>query len=102
MSIVSASIANPPLTLDQLAALSDEVAALARAGVPLDRGLAALAGDMPGRLGAMAGEISRRLEEGQSLGCVMQELGGSLPPAYGHVIMAGLKAGRLSAALEGV
>ena len=42
------------MTVDELLALNDEIAALVRAGVPLERGLADLGGDMPGRLGALA------------------------------------------------
>jgi type II secretory pathway component PulF len=96
------TIAARPMTLDQLAALSDELAALARAGVPLDRGLRELAHDMPGRLGKMAAHISQRLEAGQPLEQIVAELGLTLPPAYRAVVVAGARAGRLSAALEGI
>ena len=44
----------PVITLDQLVALNDEIAALVRAGVPLDRGLRSLGEDLPGRLGRFA------------------------------------------------
>ena len=40
------------VSLDDLIALNDEIIALIRAGVPLERGLAGLADDLPGRLGA--------------------------------------------------
>jgi len=102
MSIVSATFAARPVTLEQLAALSDEIAALTRAGVPLDRGLKELARDMPGRLGKLAGAIGNRLEAGHSLDQIAAELETSLPPAYRSVIAAGLRAGRLPAALEAV
>jgi type II secretory pathway component PulF len=102
MSLGLATAALRPLTLDQLAALSDELRALARAGVPLDAGLAALAADMPGRLGSVAGEISGRLTNGEPLERIVEQLSSTLPPAYQHVVLAGLKAGRLSVALEGV
>ena len=46
------------LSLDNLIALSDEIAALARAGVPLERGLAELGREMPGRLGRFAAELA--------------------------------------------
>lgn len=99
---VFATLAAPPMTLDQLAALSDEIAALARAGVPLDRGLKALARELPGRVGKVAGEIGKRLDAGQPLSQAVAELGTTLPPAYHTVIAAGLRAGRLPAALEGI
>ncbi|HMC11449.1 MAG TPA: type II secretion system F family protein [Pirellulaceae bacterium] len=91
-----------PVTLEQLAALSDEIGALARAGVPLDRGLWELSQDMPGRMGKLAGDISQRLEAGASLEQVVAELGSALPPAYRSVIAAGVRAGRLSLAMEGI
>ena len=83
-------------------ALSDEIAALSRAGVPLDRGLAELARDMPGRLGSLAGDISRRLERGEDLAKIVADSKGMFPPAYHAVIAAGLRGGRLPAALEDV
>jgi general secretion pathway protein F len=94
--------ASAPLTLEELAALSDEIAALARAGVPLDRGLRALARDMPGRLSAIASDAGQRLASGASLDRIVADLGTTLPPAYQTVIAVGLRAGRLPAALEGI
>jgi general secretion pathway protein F len=102
MSTFPAILSHRPATLEQLAALSQEIAALARAGVPLDRGLRALALDMPGRLGKLADEISTGLESGRSLEQVVAELSASLPPTYRAVIAAGLRAGRLPTAMEGI
>jgi len=99
---ISATLIARPITLDQLVALSDEIAALARAGVPLDRGLQDLAYDLPGRLGRLAGEMGKKLEQGQPLEKVVAELGAALPPAYQTVIAAGQRVGRLPAALEDV
>lgn len=102
MATASATIAARPLTIEQLTALSDEIGALARAGVPLDRGLRELALDMPGRLGKLAEQMGRQLERGQRLEEVVAELGETLPPAYRAVIEAGVKAGRLPAAMEDI
>ncbi len=99
---IPATLISRPVTLDQLVALSDEIAALARAGVPLDRGLKELAADMPGRLGSLAGDISRRLESGETLSHILAESQHAFPPAYRAVVEAGLRAGRLPAALEDV
>src|SRR6478672_7043244 len=98
MSSASASIISRPVTLEQLTALSDEISALARAGVPLDRGLRELAVDMPGRLGKLADQMGRQLEQGQRLDDVVAELGETLPRAYRAVIEAGVSSGRLPAA----
>jgi general secretion pathway protein F len=102
MSTVPASLSSRPLSLEQLAALSDEIAALTRAGVPLDRGLAELARDIPGRLGTVAREMSQRLSEGQLLEQVAIELGSALPPAYRSVLLAGVRSGRLPIALQDI
>jgi general secretion pathway protein F len=89
------------ITLDQLVALNDEIAALARAGVPLDRGLLHIGGDMPGRLGHIARTIGLRLERGEPLSHVLAEDQG-LPPSYRAVVAAGIRSGRLAVALEGM
>ena len=55
------------MTLDDLIALNDEIAALVRAGVPLEAGLAELGGDLPGRLGRFAAALAERTARGESL-----------------------------------
>jgi type II secretory pathway component PulF len=102
MTTVTAALVTRPVSLDQLAALSDEIAALARAGVPLDRGLKALAAEMPGRVGQMADKIGDGLAAGQPLDAMIGSLGSRLPAAYRHVLLSGLRAGRLPMALESV
>jgi general secretion pathway protein F len=97
-----ATLVSRPVTFDQLVALSDEIAALSRAGVPLDRGLSELGRDLPGRLGSLAGEIGHRLERGEDLARIVADSKGMFPPAYHAVIAAGMRAGRLPAALEDV
>ncbi len=88
------------VTLDQLVALNDEMAALARAGVPLDQGLLHVGGDLPGKLGRISRELGRRLELGETLDQVLGDA--SFPPAYRAVIVAGIRSGRLAVALEGI
>jgi type II secretory pathway component PulF len=90
----------PVLTLDQLVALNDEIAALVRAGVPLDRGLRSLGEDLPGRLGQFARQLSERLARGESLTDALADPTLHLPRMYRAVIEAGIAAGRLPAALE--
>ena len=90
------------MTLEDLLALNDEIAALARAGVPLEAGLAAIGADMPGRLGQVAAAWAQRSARGESLDQAIMQDAGSLPPAYRAVVQAGLRAGRLPAALEAV
>jgi general secretion pathway protein F len=91
-----------PITLDNLIALNDEIASLARAGVPLDRGLVAIGKDMPGRLGRIAQSLGRRLESGEDLAAALSQSGSEFPAIYRAVVLAGLRSGRLSVALEGI
>src|SRR4051812_41232008 len=56
-----------PATNEQLLLLHQELAALARAGLPLDGGLRALAHELPGRLGQLANELAERLERGENV-----------------------------------
>lgn len=90
------------ISLDQLIALNDEIAALVRAGVPLERGLVEVGTDFPGRLGDVMQRLGSRLGAGESLPQALTAEGGSLPPIYCAVVEAGLRSGRLSAALEGM
>lgn len=91
-----------PITLDNLIALNDEIAALTRAGVPLDRGLLAIGKDMPGRLGRIAQSLGGRLESGEDLANALSQSGNEFPAIYRAVVLAGLRSGRLSVALEGI
>jgi general secretion pathway protein F len=90
------------ITLDELIALNDEILALTRCGVPLERGLGHLGRDLPGNLGGLAAEISVRLERGEDLAKILGEMGGGFPPVYRAVVESGIRGGRLTAALEGL
>lgn len=90
----------PAITLDQLIALNDEIAALVRCGVPLEANLAKIGQDMPGTLGHITTVLANRAHQGQSLPQIISECSANFPPAYRAVIDAGLRAGRLPAALE--
>ena len=50
------------VSLDQLIALCDEMRALARTGVPLERSMLHLAEDLPSELGKVAEQIGERGE----------------------------------------
>jgi len=88
------------ITLNELIALNDEIAALVRAGVPLEPALGELSRDLPGRLGKIAAIVAQRSSRGESLLQVVSQQAGQLPPVYRAVVEAGLKTGRLPAALE--
>lgn len=88
------------MTLDDLIALCDEMSALARAGVPLDRGLRELSYELPGRLGSVSGQIAQGLEQGQDLGSFLRVNEKHFPPAFAAIVESGLRVGRLPTALE--
>ncbi len=90
------------VTLDELAALSDEMAALVRAGIPLDQGLAALGDDVRGRLGRLATAWAQRLGNGEDLAAILAEDASEIPPLWRNVVLAGMRSGHLAAALEGL
>lgn len=90
------------LSLEQWLALNDEIAALVRAGLPLEKGLASAGRDLHGRTGGVALDMAARLESGASLDEAIAAEGARLPPVYGAVVRAGARSGRLGAALEGL
>lgn len=99
---INAYLLPQSLTADDLAALSEEMAALARAGVPLDQGLLATGADLPGRVGRLATELGGRLEQGGALEKILADSRANFPPAFQAVVLAGLRSGRLAVALEGM
>jgi type II secretory pathway component PulF len=90
------------VTLDQFIALNDELAALVRAGVPLERGLVEAGRDIRGRLGAVSTELGLRMGEGMRLPEAIAASAGGMPNVYRAVVEAGVRSGRLSQALEGM
>ena len=88
--------------LEDLVALNDEIAALVRAGVPLELGLEQISRDLRGSLGRMAATLGSRMSHGESLSEAMEAESSQFPKMYRSVVEAGLRAGRLPAALEAV
>jgi type II secretory pathway component PulF len=97
----AATLTPTSVSLEDFVALNHEIAALARAGVPLGPGLTAFGRDLPGRLGRIAAEVGERLLRGEPLERIIATQDG-FPPAYRAVVEAGIRVGRLPAALEGI
>jgi len=103
---MSQEVSNPEspqpsgITLDELIALNAEITSLVRAGVPLEPALAELGRDLPGRLGQIAQAVAQRSSLGESLPKIVSEQSAGWPPVYRAIVEAGMKAGRLPAALE--
>lgn len=90
------------LSLDDLAALNDEIVALVRAGLPLEPGLTGARRDLRGRLGRVVGRLSDRMRAGASLPEALDAERDAIPPVYRAVVEAGLRSGRPAVALEGL
>jgi type II secretory pathway component PulF len=88
------------LSWEQLLALNDEMAALARAGVPLECGLLDMSRELSGRPGKLAEFLGTRLNAGESLPQILAREKERFPPIWRAVVEAGLRAGQLPAALE--
>jgi type II secretory pathway component PulF len=81
--------------------LAVEVAELAKAGLPLDAGLLALADELPrGRAARALRGLARQLAAGVSLDAALEAHALRLPAHLRGIITAGLRSGRLPEVLE--
>lgn len=87
-------------TLEDMNSLNLEIAALVKAGVPLEFGLRGLAGISRSQFSRLSERIADRLAEGTSLPDAMADEGLAISPLYVAVMKAGLASGRLPEALE--
>ncbi|MFV0443110.1 MAG: type II secretion system F family protein [Planctomycetaceae bacterium] len=86
------------VTAEQLIGLNREIAALVRAGVPLETGLRHVGGSGLG----ISQRLSDRMAQGASLSAAMEAEGTAVPRAYLAIVAAGQRSGRLPEALEAV
>ncbi len=100
---MNANNASPPhaATLDDLAALNREMSALVASGLPLEEGLRQIARDYGGGVGPLAERLAQETAAGKPLDQAIAAQGEVLPKVYQAIVLAGLKSGRLAAALEG-
>jgi general secretion pathway protein F len=89
-------------TIPQLTAVLEEIAALVRAGVPLDKGLLHLGRDLGGRPGELMKSLAADLERGEPLPAALAARGEAFPPVFRVVVEAGARAGQLATAVEGL
>jgi type II secretory pathway component PulF len=85
--------------LNELIALNDEVSALARAGLPVDLGLGVTQREIEDQLSRINRLVARRMSRGEDLAAALAD-DESIPVRYRQVLQAGIRAGRLPAALE--
>ncbi len=58
---------SPPLPLEHQLQLCEQIAAMVKSGMPIERGLASIISSLPSTLAASAERIATRLEQGQPL-----------------------------------
>ncbi len=87
-------------SFDELIAFNKEVASLSHAGIPIDLGLSQLSSDPDIANRRINEALTERVESGVSLVDAVSDEAQSLPPIYQSVVGAGLRCGRLPAALE--
>jgi type II secretory pathway component PulF len=84
------------MTAEDIAALNDQITAMARAGLPLDQGLQSLAKEMgSGELRSVTEALAADLRAGHPLPEALARQEGRLPPYYASLVTAGIKTGRL-------
>jgi general secretion pathway protein F len=89
-------------SIEQLIGLNDEIASLVRGGVPLELGLHELGSDSSGALQEISQSLAARMSAGASLSEALHAEERRLPATYRTVVEAGVRAGRLPAALESI
>jgi type IV pilus assembly protein PilC len=96
ITILPAPSDSGTMTADDLIALNDQIAGMAKAGLPLDQGLASLSREMGrGRLRSVTAAIARDLAAGMPLPEAVERRKNELPPFYVHLVTAGIRTGRL-------
>lgn len=84
------------MKIEELMVLNEEIAAMARAGLPLDQGLSAMAQEMGGgRLRRITEELAADLQRGSTLPEALQRQGQRVPPYYAALLAAGVRTGRV-------
>jgi type II secretory pathway component PulF len=84
------------LSAEDLIALNEEIAGMARAGLPLDQGMAAMAKEMrSGHLQRVTADIAADLHNGSTLPEAMARQAGRLPRFYAGLVNAGVRSGRI-------
>jgi type IV pilus assembly protein PilC len=82
---------------DELIALNEEIAGMARAGLPLDQGLAAMAKEMGATgLKHVTLSLAEDLRQGHTLPEALARQQGRVPPFYASLVAAGVRSGRIA------
>ena len=88
------------MNTEDLMALNEEIAGMARAGLPLDQGLSALAKEMGrGQLQRVTEAIAVDLRAGNTLPESLEKQGDRLPPYYAGLVSVGVRTGSIAEVL---
>jgi general secretion pathway protein F len=85
------------ISLTDLIAFNEEVAALVRVGLPIEAGLGGA--ELPKRIGQITSRFREELQRGASLRQALDNCGAEFPPSYLALVEAGLRSNRLTDAL---
>lgn len=89
-----------PMRGEDFRAFNEQLASLAEAGLPIERGLRLIARDMrTGRLRRTVERIAEELEKGKPLGEAFDAHRGAMPALYGRLMDIGVKSGNLAGVL---
>lgn len=88
-------------TLTDVMAFNDELAALVKAGVPLELGLGASPNEAAAALGRINAFMARRAARGVAAAAALEGHDPPLPTAYRSVLEFGIRSGSLQTALNG-
>jgi general secretion pathway protein F len=95
-AVPTASKTTRALSPEDLITLNEEIAAMARAGLPLDQGLSALASEMGrGKLRNVTQQLADDMRAGFSLPDALKRQEGRVPPYYAALLAAGIRSGKL-------
>lgn len=86
-----------PIGRNEFLLFNQQLAAITRAGIPLERGLRELANDIASRsMRKLINEIVEELENGVGIEQAFEKRQRHFPPLYGQILKAGVETGRLS------
>lgn len=91
-----------PVARQDLAVVFQNVASLVRAGMPIERALAASESLVHGPLREALGDVRRRLREGEGVAKALEASGEVFPRVIVGMVHAGERSSRLADALDGV
>ena len=98
-SVEKATLKKPKTAIgrNEFVLFNQQLASITKAGIPLERGLRELAGDISSRsMRRLVDAIADELEAGVSIEQAFEKRQKHFPPLYGRILKAGVETGRLS------